>query len=103
MKEPQKSMFLFVWILCLTVLLDEEVMVGGSGGRSTHVRVWSMVSSLITTCSCARRSISEACVDIKPFFFNDPAVTLVIFTCAQSCVKNHNPKICRKKSEKSIF
>jgi len=25
MKEPQKSMFLFVWILCLTVLFDEEV------------------------------------------------------------------------------
>ncbi len=38
MKEPQKSMFLFVWILCLTVLFDEEVMVGGSGGRS-----WSLV------------------------------------------------------------
>jgi hypothetical protein len=43
MKEPQKSMFLFVWILCLTVLLDEEVMVGGSGGRSTHVRVRFLV------------------------------------------------------------
>jgi hypothetical protein len=32
----------------------------------------ALVSSLITTCSYARRSISEACVDIlKPFFFND--------------------------------
>jgi hypothetical protein len=30
-----------MFILPFEVLIDEEVMVGGSGGRSTHVRVWS--------------------------------------------------------------
>jgi len=30
-----------MFILPFEVLFDEEVMVGGSGGRSTHVRVWS--------------------------------------------------------------
>jgi len=31
----------YMFILPFEVLIDEEVMVGGSGGRSTHVRVWS--------------------------------------------------------------
>ena len=30
-----------MFILPFEVLFDEEVMVGGSGGRSTRVRVWS--------------------------------------------------------------
>ena len=30
-----------MFILPFEVLIDEEVMVGGSGGRSTRVHVWS--------------------------------------------------------------
>jgi hypothetical protein len=58
--------------------------------RWTVYYVWygALVSSLITTCSCARRSISEACVDIlKPFFFNDRDIYTVT-SCGKSTMQS---------------
>ena len=77
-----------MFILPFEVLFDEEVMVGGSGGRST----WSLVYV------CAQGDQSEACVDIlKPFFFNDTdiyTVTLVNF--------HLRAKLCKKSQSKNL-
>jgi hypothetical protein len=67
----------------------------------------ALVSSLIITCSCARRSISEACVDIlKPFFFNDTdlyTVTLVNFHLRAKLCKKSQSKNLSKKIRKVDF
>ena len=68
-----------MFILPFEVLFDEEA--DQVDGLLMFV-YGALVSSLITTCSCARRSISEACVDIhilKPFFFNNTDIYTVLW------------------------
>jgi hypothetical protein len=100
-----------MFILPFEVLFDEEA--DQVDGLLMFV-YGALVSSLITTCSCARRSISEACVDIlKPFFFNNTdifffntdiyTVTLVNFHLRAKLCKKSQSKNLSKKIRKVNF